>query len=81
MFKDYLLEVIDKNSVLNEGISFSKYVKLRERVEKMTEDEAFKFLDEGWGDVAGAILIGGVLIGGYLLAAWGSCRGSRKRSR
>ena len=46
MYKEYLLEIVDNNSVLQEGISFSKYVKLREKVEKMTESKALTFLLE-----------------------------------
>ena len=63
MFKDYLLEVVDKNSVLHEGISFSKYVKLREKVEKMTEDEAFRFLSEIRPITKTAMSVAGATIG------------------
>jgi len=63
MFKEFLLEVVDKNSVLHEGISFSKYVKLREKVEKMTEDEAFQFLSEIRPITKTAMSVAGIGIG------------------
>ena len=46
MYKEYLLKVINKNPILTESAPMSAYVKIRDKFELMTEDEAKEFLLE-----------------------------------
>ena len=44
MYKEYLLEIINKYPITNELVSFSKIVKLREKIENMSEEDSKSYI-------------------------------------
>lgn len=45
-YKDKLLEVVDKGALTIDGISISRYTKIREKVEKMSEEECKTLIEK-----------------------------------
>lgn len=44
MYKEYLLEVINKFPIVSENVPLSKSIRLREKIEKMSEEDSGNFL-------------------------------------